>query len=301
MRYRSARERNLTLAARSLGVWLAGASVALTAGPLAGGALIALSGWRSIFLVNLPIGLLGLFLTWRYAEETPRSPRHGLDLPGQAAAIVALGCLVGALIEGGKIGWSQGVVFAAFGVAIAAAIVFLWQERRARQPMLPLLLFRQRLFTLTTLVGLLVNVAFYGLIFVFSLYFQQVDGWSALVTGLAFVPMLAAVLPVNLLASRIAQRLGASATIAAGAVIGAWGWGAPPSIAQGKGFVALCAPLVALGAGLGLLVPPLTSTLLGNVEKARSGLAACSIRRARPAACLASRGSVRWSDVAAAL
>ena len=84
--------------------------------------------------------------------------------------------------------------------------------------MLPLSLFRRRVFALTSLVGLLVNVAIYGLIFVLSLYFQQVNGLSPFATGLAFVPMMAAVLPVNLIAPRVAERIGAPATIAAGAV-----------------------------------------------------------------------------------
>jgi DHA2 family methylenomycin A resistance protein-like MFS transporter len=76
---------------RAVGIWAAGASLALTAGPLVGGGLIALVGWRSIFLVNLPIGLAGLWLSWRYASETTRSPQREIDLPGQLAAIAALG------------------------------------------------------------------------------------------------------------------------------------------------------------------------------------------------------------------
>lgn len=92
---------------RAVGTWAAGASLALTAGPLVGGGLIALVGWRSIFLVNLPIGLAGLWLTWRYASETTRSRQREIDLPGQIAAIAALGCLAGAIIEGGALGWSN--------------------------------------------------------------------------------------------------------------------------------------------------------------------------------------------------
>src|SRR5579863_5351249 len=92
---------------RAVGIWAAGASLALTAGPLAGGALIALIGWRSIFLVNLPIGIAGLWLTWRYASETARSRQRELDLAGQAAAIGALGCLAGAIIEAGARGWDN--------------------------------------------------------------------------------------------------------------------------------------------------------------------------------------------------
>jgi MFS transporter, DHA2 family, methylenomycin A resistance protein len=258
---------------RAVGLWAAGASVALTAGPLVGGGLIALFGWRSIFLVNLPIGLGGLWLTWRYATDTTRT-QHDLDLPGQAAAIGMLGLVAAAIIEGGRVGWSNSFVLAGFGGFIILAALFLVQERRTRHPMLPLSLFSHRMFALTSLDGLLVNIAFYGLIFVFSLYFQQVNGWSALATGLAFVPMMGAVLPVNLVAARIAERIGAPATIASGALISAAGCLALLSTGHGTSYWAMCAQLIAMGGGLGLLVPPLTSALLGSVEKARSGVAA---------------------------
>jgi DHA2 family methylenomycin A resistance protein-like MFS transporter len=259
---------------RAVGIWAAGASLALTAGPLAGGVLIALIGWRSIFLVNLPIGIAGLWLTWRYASEAARSRQHELDLAGQAAAIGALGCLAGAIIEGGVRGWTNPWVLTGFVAFVVLAVLFIVQERRTRQPMLPLSLFHHRLFSLASLVGLLVNVAFYGLIFVLSLYFQQINGLSALATGLAFLPMMGAVLVVNLLTARATERFGAPMMIAAGAGIAAAGCIALLGVERGSGYGQVCAQLVAMGAGLGLLVPPLTSMLLGSVEKSRSGVAA---------------------------
>jgi DHA2 family methylenomycin A resistance protein-like MFS transporter len=268
---------------RAVGLWAAGASLALTAGPFAGGSLIALVGWRSIFLVNVPIGLAGLWLAWRYARETARSANRELDLAGQAAAIGALGCLAGALIEGGALGWTNPRVLSGFAAFMVLGALFVLQERRAPQPMLPLSLFSHRLFTLTSIVGLLANVAFYGLIFVLSLYFQRVNGLSPFETGLAFLPMMGAVLPVNLLAPRAAERFGAPAVIAAGAVIAAIGCLALLGVQPHTSYWALCAPLLAMGSGLGLLVPPLTSTLLGSVEKSRSGVAAGVLNSTRQA------------------
>jgi DHA2 family methylenomycin A resistance protein-like MFS transporter len=259
---------------RAVGIWAAGASMALIAGPLVGGGLIALIGWRSIFLVNLPIGLAGMWLSWRYASETTRSREREIDLPGQLAAIASLGCLAGAIIEGGALGWRNAFVIAAFAASAVLAVLFVLRERRAPQPMLPLSLFAHRLFALTSLVGLLVNVAFYGLIFVFSLYFQRVNGLSPFATGLAFLPMLGLVLPVNLVAARVAERIGAPATIALGAGLSAIGCLALLGIEPGTGYWAIGTQLAIIGGGLGLLVPPLTSTLLGSVEKKRSGIAA---------------------------
>jgi DHA2 family methylenomycin A resistance protein-like MFS transporter len=259
---------------RAVGVWAAGASLALTAGPLIGGGLITLIGWRSIFFVNLPIGLAGLWLTWRFAGETTRSAQREIDLPGQIAAITALGTLAGAIIEGGSLGWKNPFVIAGFVASALFATLFVWREARAPQPMLPLSLFRNRVFASASLVGLLVNVAIYGLIFVLSLYFQQVNGLSAFATGLAFVPMLGAVLPINLIAPRVTERIGAPATIATGAALSAIGCLAILGIEPDTSYWAICLQLMAMSTGLGLLVPPLTSTLLGSVEKSRSGIAA---------------------------
>jgi DHA2 family methylenomycin A resistance protein-like MFS transporter len=259
---------------RAVGIWAAGASLALTAGPLAGGALIALIGWRSIFLVNLPIGIAGLWLSWRYATETTRNQQREVDSPGQILAIAALGCLAGTIIEGGALGFGNPFVIAGFVGSALLALLFVAQEARSSHPMLPLSLFAHRLFALTSLVGLLVNIAFYGLIFVFSLYFQRVNGLSPLQTGLAFVPMMGMVLPANLLAARISERIGAPATIAVGSALTALGCLMLLGIEPGTSYSKTLAQLMIIGGGLGLLVPPLTATLLGSVEKSRSGIAA---------------------------
>jgi DHA2 family methylenomycin A resistance protein-like MFS transporter len=204
-----------------------------------------------------------------------------LDLLGQAAAIASLGTLAAALIEGGRLGWGNPWVITAFGAAVILTALFVVRERRAEQPMLPLSLFRNHVFARTTLIGLVVNIPFYGLIFVFSLYFQKINGLSALATGLAFVPMMAAVLPVNLLAPRLAERLGGPATVAAGAVLSAAACLALLGIEPSTSYWALCVPLIGMGCGIALSVPPLTSALLGSVQKSRSGLAAGVLNSAR--------------------
>jgi MFS transporter, DHA2 family, methylenomycin A resistance protein len=117
---------------RAVGIWAAGASLALTAGPLVGGALIALVGWRSIFLVNLPIGLAGLCLSWLYVNETTQRRQREIDLPGQMAAIAALGCLAAAIIEGGALGWSHAFVIAGFVASTILTVLLVVRELRAR-------------------------------------------------------------------------------------------------------------------------------------------------------------------------
>jgi MFS transporter, DHA2 family, methylenomycin A resistance protein len=265
---------------RAVGIWAAGASLALTAGPLVGGGLIAFAGWRSIFLVNLPIGFVGLWLTWQYVADTPRT-QHELDLTGQTAAIALLGTLAAAMIEAGRVGWQNFWVLGGFAAFIILAVLFVVRERHADEPMLPVSLFRHRVFAMTSVIGLLVNIGFYGLIFVFSLYLQEINGWSPLLTGLAFAPMMGVVLPVNLIAPRLAERFGAPAVIAVGSLVAAAGCLTLLGVDRGTSYWAMCAQLVAMGGGLGLLVPPLTSTLLGSVDKSRSGVAAGVLNSAR--------------------
>jgi MFS transporter, DHA2 family, methylenomycin A resistance protein len=257
----------------AVGIWAAGASFSITAGPLLGGGLIAVVGWRSIFLVNLPIGLAGIWLTLRYAGETTRSPARTLDLPGQIVAVLALGSLAAAVIEDGQRGFADEWVLAGFVVAAVLAALFLAVEFRSQGPMLPLALFRNPAFSATSLTGLLVNIGCYGLIFVLSLYFQRLNHLSPLWTGIAFAPMMAAVLVTNLLAARVVAAIGARLTIGAGLAITAASCFGLLGIEQGTRYAALGAQLVGLGAGLGLLVPPLTSTLLGSVAKHHSGVA----------------------------
>src|SRR5436190_1935555 len=175
---------------------------------------------------------------------------------------------------GGRRGWSHPLVIVGFAAAAVVGFLFVWHEARAPQPMLPLSLFAHRMFALTALVGVLFNIAFYGLIFVLSLYFQNIRGWSPFATGLAFVPMMAMVLPANLVAASVSERLGAPQTIALASVITAVGCVALLPMASDTSYWAIGAQLLVLGGGLGLLVPPLTSTLLGSVDKSRSGIAA---------------------------
>jgi MFS transporter, DHA2 family, methylenomycin A resistance protein len=266
---------------RAIGLWAAGASVALSAGPLLGGILTSSLGWRSIFFINLPLGLAGILLTLRYASETPRSAGRGVDLPGQLAAIVTLVALAGAMILAGQQGFGHGLVLAGFGLAVVALVAFIGIEAHRQRPMLPLSLFRSRTFAASSAIGLVINVAFYGLIFVFSLYFQTTRHYSVLLTGLAFAPTTVAVGAANLLASRIARVIGLRTTLAGAALLTAAGLGGLLVAGAGPGYLVIVGQLVAVGFGLGVIVPLITSALLGSVDRENSGVASGTLNTAR--------------------
>lgn len=266
---------------RAVGLWAAGASTALTAGPLVGGVLIQFFGWRSIFLVNLPLGLAGLALAARYSQETPKDTSRTVDLPGQVTAIAMLGLLAAVLIEGGRTGWTDTWVLIGFGVTTVVALLFLLIEHRSIHPMLPLGMFKEHTFRATTVTGLLVNIAFYGLIFVFSLFFQRVHQLSPLWTGLAFVPMMGACLTANLYTGRISGRIGDRKTVVTGTALMMVACLAMLWIDKNTSYAWLLTAFIVLGGGLGLLVPPLTHALLGSVDKRRSGIASGVLNASR--------------------
>ena len=266
---------------RAVGLWAAGASAALSAGPLIGGVLTTTLGWRAIFFINAPIGVAGIVLTLRWAGETSRGGGRGIDLPGQVAAVVALTALAGAVIEAGGRGLGDPLVLAAFAVAVLAGAAFVLIEARTKRPMLPLRLFRAPSFGAASAIGLLVNIAFYGLLFVLSLFFQRAQHHSALLTGLAFAPMTVAIIAANLVSGRLARRIGTRWVIVSGAVLMGAGCAGMLGFGAGAAYVALAGQLIALGFGLGLMVPVLTSALLGSVAPERSGVASGTLNTAR--------------------
>jgi DHA2 family methylenomycin A resistance protein-like MFS transporter len=290
--------------AKAVALWAAGASVALAVGPLAGGILIHGIGWRSIFLINLPIGIAGVWLTLRHAADTSRVEARSLDLPGQIAVIVTLGALAAATIESGRLGALHPLVIAGFVAAAVAAPVFVAIEARQASPLLPLPLFKNPTFSAATAVGLLVNVAYYGLIFVLSLFFQQAKGYAALAAGLAFVPMTAGVLATNLVAGHVAAKLGPRPPMILGQVVFIAGCLCLLGITPATRFGSICWPLLLIGGGLGLVVPPMTSAVLGAVAPEKSGVASGTLNATRQAGSVigvAAFGSIFASQSSVAL
>jgi DHA2 family methylenomycin A resistance protein-like MFS transporter len=195
--------------AKAIARWSVGGAVAIAAGPVAGGVLTSAVSWRAIFFINLLAGLVTLALLAR----APRSPRRTLPLDpaGQVTAIAGLGALTFGVIEGGEIGFGRPLVLGCLLLSAAAMAAFVIAEARAVHPMVPLRIFRSRTVTACVAIGFAINVAFYGLIFVLSLYFQRILGEPAVTAGLMFLPMTALLSSANLISARVAARFGPAA------------------------------------------------------------------------------------------
>jgi DHA2 family methylenomycin A resistance protein-like MFS transporter len=258
--------------ARAISLWTAAGSVTLSAGPLLGGLLVDALGWRSIFLVNIPIGAAGIWWTWRTVAETPR--RNGaLDLPGQALVLLMLLGLTGAIIEAGHRGTDAPLVVAGFIGALLCGAGFLLREARTADPMVPLGFFRNSTFSAAILVGLVINLTLYGTIFLLGLYLQQILGYSPAIAGLAFLPLPVVLGMANVAAGTIGRRFGLRIPMALGLIIAGIGFWLLARLSATTNYASLLPGLVVIPLGVGLSVPLMTSALLATVPRIRSGVA----------------------------
>ena len=267
--------------ARAVGLWAGAGSLAIAGGPVLGGALISHAGWRSIFLINLPIGLLGIWLTSRYAPRSRPAEKRGLDLAGQVLAALMLIFLTGAVTQVGALGWSSPWVFGGLIAGVALLAAFLLIELRSSHPMMPLEMFGNRSFATATLVGTTVNFVFYGLIFVLSLFFQTVQGKSALETGLAFVPMTALIMAVNIIAGRLIGRFGLRPVMLAGLGAASLGYATMMFIRAGSSYLAIAPSFILAGVGIALTVPSVMTAALLGASPGRAGIASGVLNAAR--------------------
>ena len=257
--------------ARAIALWAVGGAVASSAGPVAGGAANLLS-WRAIFFINVPAGVVALVLLAR-AERSPRRP-VSFDWAGQLAAVTAMGALTYGAIEAGASGpGARERAMAALSVAVLAAVMFVVTQARGANPMVPLGLFRSRTVVVCAAGGFSFMVGFYGLVFLLSLYFQQVRGLSSLDAGLAFVPMTLLSAYVNPASARIAERFGSRVPIAGGLFSMAVGLASVCLAPVATPVWLLALLMIPVGAGGALAMPPVTALLLESVPAERAGMA----------------------------
>jgi DHA2 family methylenomycin A resistance protein-like MFS transporter len=248
---------------RAIARWTMSGAAATALGPVLGGLLTGSVGWRSIFFLNLPVGVL-ILLALARTPVSPRRPAAPLDLPGQLTAILGLGALTFGVIEKSLIS----LLIAVLSFAAFAAI-----EHRTAEPMLPLGLFRERVVAVCLAVGFVVNAAYYGLIFVFGLFAQDILGRSAVGSGLVFLPTAVLCTVTNLASARVAARHGARVPVLLGQLICGLGLLLLLLVDVHTGALTLAILLLPLAGGLGLAVPSLTALMLGGLAAERAGLA----------------------------
>ncbi len=183
--------------AQAIGLWAGVSGLGLAIGPLAGGWLIQISSWPAIFFVNLPVGLLALALSVPRLSESRNPNAQRIDLPGQVLVTGALVCLVMALIEGSSQGWTSGLILGLFIGSAVLLAAFLLVEARVREPMVPLRLFSNRVFSVANLASVILGFAMVGTLFFAVQFLQNVQGYTALEAGLRVLPASVGICPLR--------------------------------------------------------------------------------------------------------
>lgn len=259
---------------KALGIWGSVAGIGAVAGVLLGGVLTASLGWRAVFFVNVPIGVLVLVFIPMLITRDPATARTKLDFPGAATITGALVAAVFALSMTEQLGFVHPVTLGLGAAALALGAAFVVIERRTAEPLVPLGIFRNRNLALGNVVVLLVGAAMVGLFFAVSVYTQAVLGYSALTAGLSQLPLAGILVVVAGSAPAIIGRLGEKATLIVSLLVLAAGlvWlSFAPSDAVYA--VHLLGPSLLIGAGIGGSLVTATQLSVDRVEGGEAGLA----------------------------
>jgi DHA2 family methylenomycin A resistance protein-like MFS transporter len=263
----------------AVAMWGACGGIALAAGPVMGGLLIEYLGWRSVFWINVPIGILAIGLVMHYAPPSPRIERQ-VDVPGQISIAMCLASLTFGLTELSGQGWGF-ETFSAMGLAVVCAIAFVMIERRIKHPLLPKRLASNRVLATTALAGAAINLTFYGTVFVFSIYFQSFMHYDAFRTGIAFIPLTAVLTVSTMISSRVAKRVSASRIITTGFLVQVVGFLALSTVTPDSSLLYLNIALMVVGIGSAASVPSITNSMLSSVSRDDAGMASGLMASAR--------------------
>ncbi|MFI6347784.1 MFS transporter [Streptomyces sp. NPDC050560] len=281
--------RDQAVRARALGVWAGVSGIAFAAGPLVGGLLVAGLDWRAAFWVNVPFAALAAALVLRHVPAAPRrAGGRGLDPLGQVLGFAGLLALAAALNEAGTRGPAAAPVLGAGAVAVLALGLFVLAERGveqradgARPPLLAPSLFRAPGFAPTAAVGVLLNLGYYGMLYLATLYLQNTRGYDALGAGLALLPAVCAVVVVAPLSGRLTARFGPYPVMAAALSLGALGFLGWLLVRADSPYGALLPALLATGLALPAAVPAATAAMVRAAPEHNAGVAAAVFNVAR--------------------
>lgn len=260
--------------ARAIGVWGAVVGISMAAGPVVGGLLVDSVGWRSIFWINLPIGIAALLLTWRHVPESRAPKARRPDPVGQLLVITLLGSLTYAIIEAPQKGWTSAEILFFAALAAASLAGLLVHEARRTDPLIDLRFFRSVPFSGATVIAVSAFAALGGFLFLNTLYLQDVRGLSALDAGLYMLPMAAVVCVLSPFSGRlVASRGPRIPLLVAGVAIAVSGLMFAAFDAE-TGTASMFTAYVLFGLGFGAVNAPITNTAVSGMPRSQAGVAA---------------------------
>jgi len=259
--------------AQAVGIWGAVFGVSMALGPIVGGTLVTAAGWRSIFLINLPIGLAAIILTLRWIPES-RAPRpRRFDPVGQVLVVVLLATVTFGIIEAPGLGWASAPILAAFAASGSALVALLVYEPRRAEPLVDLRFFRSIPFTASIVISVAAFAAFGGFLFLNTLYLQEARGLSPVQAGLATVPMAVMTMIASPLSGRIVGRRGPRLPLVVSGLSSATACAMLIGIDPATPYARLLVAYVLFGLGFGLVNAPITNAAVSGMPRAQAGVA----------------------------
>ncbi|HEX8803313.1 MAG TPA: MFS transporter, partial [Acidimicrobiales bacterium] len=293
--------------AQAIAIWAATAGMAVAIGPVTGGWLLEHFWWGSVFLVNVPVVVVALVLGQLFVPTSKDPAAPPLDVPGALLSITGVTALVWAIIEGPD-GWTEPAVLGGFAAAAVLLTAFVLWERRTAHPMLDMAFFRNPRFSAASGAIMLTFFAMFGTLFLLTQFLQSVLGYTALEAGLRLVPMAAVQMVIAPLSARIVERVGSKVVVAVGLGTAAVGLVIASRLTPGATYPEVLVSLVVLAAGLALVMPTATESIMGSLPPAKAGVGSAvndTTRELGGALGVAVLGSVMSSsyrpDVAAAI
>ncbi|MFF1876381.1 MFS transporter [Leifsonia sp. NPDC058230] len=267
--------------AKAIGFWSASSGIGIALGPLLGGILVDTLGWRSIFWVNVPVGIAAIILTARLVPETRSATPRPFDPIGQILVLAIVGSAAYGIIEAPVNGWASSATLGSAAITTVGLAVLIPYELRRAQPLVQVKLFTDRAFTTSFVTVLLALLAFAGLLFADTLYLQDDRGLSASAAGLLTLPLAGATVVASLISGRLVARGKARATLvvaglaltAAPIALAAFGPATP------LGWIVI--PFIVFGAGYGLLNDPVNVTAVSRLPNEQAGVAASLVSTSR--------------------
>ena len=259
---------------RAIGTWSGFSGITAAIGPVAGGYLVENISWRAAFLINVPLAIIVLWLVFRHVPESRDPDARRLDIPAAVLTTAGLGGVVFGLIESQSNGFGDPLVLVSLALGGAALVAFVLVERRSREPMMPLSLFRSRNFSGANLLTLFLYAGLGGALYFLPFNLIQVHGYSATAAGSAFLPFIMITFVMSRWAGGLVTRYGAKLPLMIGPTIAAAGFVmyALPGT-EGSYWTTFFPAVVVQGFGMALVIAPLTTTALNSVSGRHSGLA----------------------------
>ncbi len=259
--------------AQAVGVWAAVVGVSMALGPVVGGLLVSSVGWRSIFWINLPIGLAAVALTLRYIPESRAPKARRVDWGGQTLVVVFLASLTFGIIEAPDRGWGSSIILASFTLATAALISLIFWEGRRDEPLIDLRFFRSVPFSGAAAIAVASFATLGGFLFLNTLYLQDVRGLSPLRAGLCTLPMAVMTMLLPPVSGRMVGTRGSRIPLLIAGVALTTSCIMLSQIGATTSFSWLFASYVVFGIGFGFVNAPITNAAVSGMPRAQAGVA----------------------------